>query len=464
MSTKVTATYTSPTGIPYTATGTTQADALAKAQSMYQADVAATSKTSSTKSTSSSTTTSPNQSNTAGSSTAATTGTKIFIDSSGKYYDINGSLLSNDDAQRLINNTGAQIIYTTNPATVTSNQSSGSSQTEAPVGTYNGQSLYKDAQGTYYIKNNQGGSTTFGGGLPSGAVLYSQAASSGGRTAITLGNGQVIYEDSSGIAWSAPTGGTQVANSTVAGATEGTQPTTTPATGTGLTYNTQYGVSQDQWNQMNDVQRATIAAAYTAKQQAYNTDGQQLTFADALTQAAKDPNIIAQYSDAAAMDGATFAQSLNTLQFAAGQQSQQQQMQFENDRQALAEQKAATGSAYSGFRGQAQSQLATTENGIVQSSRATLANNLNNLTRDFESKYGTAATTPATANFTDPFAASNISLSGQYTPQAAGTGDSTILSQRVGGITGSQPIAQQNAINTKATQLYTLANATPTIS
>lgn len=241
----------------------------------------------------------------------------------------------------------------------------------------------------------------------------------------------------------------------------GAQNTATTASD-GLVYDSKYGVDQSTWNQMNDTQKATIAAAYTAKQAAYTNNGQQLTFADALKQAAQDPNILAQFSDAAKIDKNTFTQTLQQTQQAATDEGQQRQQQFENERKNLAEQQAAAGTAYSGFRGEAQKQLGTTESGIVQSSRSTLQKNLNDLTQSFEQKYGTSATTPATASFTDPYASSNTSLSGLYNPSAPTT--SALSGSTVGGITGTQPIAQSNAVNAKATDLYNLANTTPTVS
>lgn len=228
------------------------------------------------------------------------------------------------------------------------------------------------------------------------------------------------------------------------------------------TYNPSYGVTPEQWAQMNGTQRAVISAASTAKQAAYQSDGQQLTFADALKAAAADPNIISTYADAAKLDAQDFQQNLQQLQTASSTAGELNQMQFENDRKQLAEQSAAKGQAYSGFRNQAQEQLGKTEAGIVQSSRSALKQSLDSATRAFEAKYGTAATTPATANFSDPLANSNISLSGQYQPKTPTT---TILTgQLAGGIAGTQGVAQNSAINTKATQLYDVANAVPTIN
>lgn len=273
-------------------------------------------------------------------------------------------------------------------------------------------------------------------------------------------------ENSSGVGYWGPK--TMSAVSTASGTSTGsstanTNTTSSAPSGTGLTFNTNYGVTQDQWNQMNDVQRATVSAAYTAKQAAYNTSGQALTFADALTQAAQDPNIVAQYADAAKLDAQVFQQNLAQIQQTQTSTAQTMQQQFENDRKSLSEQQAANGTAYSGFRGQAQKQLGTAESGIVQSSRSALQKQLNDATSQFEAKYGTGATTPATANFQDPYASSNISLSGQYSP--SGTQANTLLTgTTAGNITGTQPIAKQNAINSKATDLYNLANVTPSLA
>ncbi len=228
------------------------------------------------------------------------------------------------------------------------------------------------------------------------------------------------------------------------------------------TYNPTYGVTPEQWTQMNDTQRATIVAIDTVKKQAYQTDGQQLTFADALKNAAQDPTIVAKFADAAKLDAQTFAQNLAQIQQASTSTAEQQQMQFENDRKQLAETAAAKGQAYSGFRGQAQEQLGKTESGIVQSSRALLKQQLDSATKEFESKYGTGATKAASANFADPFANSNISLSGQYVP--ATQTSTTLTGDLAGGITGTQAGAQSDAVNKKAVDLYNVANVVPTLN
>jgi hypothetical protein len=71
-----------------------------------------------------------------------------------------------------------------------------------PVGTLGGQSIFQDEQGTYYLPNSQGGQTTFGGGLPSNAVLF------GGPNTSTAG---AFNADANGL----PTGSGGVQGPTV---------------------------------------------------------------------------------------------------------------------------------------------------------------------------------------------------------------------------------------------------------
>ena len=70
---------------------------------------------------------------------------------------------------------------------------------------------------------------------------------------------------------------------------------------------------------------------------------------------------MAKYADMAKMDTQAFTQSLNNLKEATSLETDARKRQFENDRQQLAENAAATGTAYSGFRSQAQGDLAKTE-------------------------------------------------------------------------------------------------------
>lgn len=178
---------------------------------------------------------------------------------------------------------------------------------------------------------------------------------------------------------------------------------------------------------------------------------------DAFEKASNDPLIAQKYKELSEFDHQTFQQALNNYQANANTEATNNQMQFENDRKQLAEAAAAKGQAYSGFRNQAQEQLGKTEGGIVESSRRTLQNNLNNLTSSFEQKYGTAATTPATSTFNDPFASSNISLSGQYNP--ATNANTNLTGTTIGGVTGT--VAGQKASDITSRQNEILKGLAP---
>lgn len=247
--------------------------------------------------------------------------------------------------------------------------------------------------------------------------------------------------------------------------TTATNTTSTSTTNNALAYDPSwaaYGLTSDQWNSLDATQQATVGAALSVAKSNYSSGASSITLQQALAAAATDPNLIAKYADAAKLDTQTFQQNLQQLQQATSTTAQQQQTQFENDRKALAEQQAANGTAYSGFRGEAQKQLGDTESGIVQSSKSALQKSLNDATSAFETKYGTAATTPATATFTDPAASSNISLSGQYSP--SGTVANTLTGTVAGGITGTQPIAKQADIDSTASQYVQQGQVTPTTS
>lgn len=251
--------------------------------------------------------------------------------------------------------------------------------------------------------------------------------------------------------------------STPTGTTNPTTDTTT--TSNTLTYDPSwaaYGLTQDQWNSLDATQQATVGAALSVAKSNYSSGASSITLQQALAAAATDPNLVAKYADAAKLDTQTFQQNLQQLQQSQSTSAQQTQQQFENDRKALAEQQAANGTAYSGFRGEAQKQLGDTESGIVQSSKSALQQQLNTATQAFEAKYGTAATTPATATFTDPAASSNISLSGQYSP--SGTVANTLTGTVAGGITGTEPIAKQADIDSTASQYVQQGQVTPTTS
>lgn len=208
-----------------------------------------------------------------------------------------------------------------------------------------------------------------------------------------------------------------------------------------------------QTQNQGSTQLGLLSAVSDVAKNAYNTGG-QITLDEALKSAANDPNIIAKYGDALKLDQQGFQQALQQTQQQFSSDAQNQQQQFENDRRSLADKYANAGQAYSGFRGRAQQQLGQTESGIVQSSKSALQKSLNDLTSAFESRYGTSGTNPATATFTDPLAASKVSLSGQTT--GGGAGASTLSGQMAGGITGTAPIQKKQDTLASAANLYEL--------
>ncbi len=184
-------------------------------------------------------------------------------------------------------------------------------------------------------------------------------------------------------------------------------------------------------------QKALISAVNDVATNAAAIGKPPVSFADALALAAKDPNIVSKYADMAKLDKQAFTQTLQNYQTQFSTQAQQLKMQFENDRKNLAENQAAAGTAYSGFRGKAQADLAKTEAGIVTSTRSQQQQQLNNLTSSFESKYGTGATPTTPITYNDPLA-----------------GNTSISATPAGGITGS--VAPQKAadINNQAVYNY----------
>ncbi len=233
-------------------------------------------------------------------------------------------------------------------------------------------------------------------------------------------------------------------------------PTTATTSGGGVAYNpswSTYGITPTNWSQMSATQQGVVAAALTSAANLYAGNASNVTLSSALAAAATDPTITAQFADALKLDKAAFTQNIQQLQTATTTSNQNLQTQFENDRRNLASASAAAGQAYSGFRGRAQTQLAQNESGIVTSSRSQLQQNLQDLTTKFESKYGTGASTAATASFVDPYASSNISLSGQSAPTTPA--NTTLSGTLAGGVTGSEPIQKQQAIDTLAGQYVT---------
>lgn len=261
------------------------------------------------------------------------------------------------------------------------------------------------------------------------------------RSGAQIGEGSPMYREAA-AAYSASSSG----NSSTTNNINTTASNSAPQ---GIPYDPswqKYGITADLWNQMSSVQRGTIGAALGAASSMYSASGSSVTLDQALKLAATDPNIISKYADAAKIDAQVFQQNLTNIQTAISSTAQQQQIQFENEKRALADQSAAAGQAYSGYRGLAEKQMSETESGIVTSSRSDLQNKLNQATSAFETRYGTTATPSATATYMNPLTNTPESLSGAP----------------AGGITGSVSASKAQDINALAGQYVTLGQ-TPNV-
>jgi hypothetical protein len=202
---------------------------------------------------------------------------------------------------------------------------------------------------------------------------------------------------------------------------------------------TAYGISQDVWSSLSPTDQAFVQATAGVVSAQYNQGATNVSINQdllnkALTAAQTDPTILATYGDAA-------KQGMQQLQFNLGQISSNwdtsqavQNQNIELQKKALSDQYAAAGTAYSGFRQQAKEQLATSQADVIQSSRSQLQQNLQSLGSQYESQFGSAATPALKVNGVGQ------NPGAQYTP--------------VGGITGTQPLSQQQAVLQKQSSIY----------
>lgn len=219
------------------------------------------------------------------------------------------------------------------------------------------------------------------------------------------------------------------------------------------TYAAKTGITQDQYNKLNATQQGLLAVVGESVGTLYSSGSSGVTLDDAINNAKNDPSIVQKYSDALSTDTNNFTDTLNQLQQSASITAKNQAIQFQNDRKQLADSEAAAGTAYSGFRGEAQKNLEDTESGIIQSSNAQNLNQLNTLRQNFASKYGTAATPTANISFTDPLNGGNTSISGL--DQAGG--NQTALSGSTPTLIGSAALQKNADINSLASTNYQTA-------
>ena len=147
-------------------------------------------------------------------------------------------------------------------------------------------------------------------------------------------------------------------------------------------------------NTLTPADQAFVQSMWQFQQQQYTAGGSgvidQQSIDKAMQIMSTDPNIKSQYGDVAAMAAKDLAFSLQqiTNNQATGQAAlAATQLQA---RQALDQQTAQAGQAYSGFRQQAQNQLKAQQADVIQSTRSQLQQQIQQLGSNYESQYGSA--------------------------------------------------------------------------
>lgn len=231
----------------------------------------------------------------------------------------------------------------------------------------------------------------------------------------------------------------------------------------GIPYNSSwaaYGLTSDVWGKLNAVQQAQASIVMSSALSNYASNASSLSIPDALRQAQSDPSIISKYSDALGLDKTQLMSSLDAAQVSLSTTAQQQKQQFEKDRKALAEASASAGTAYSGFRQQAQNNLSESESGIITSTRSQAQQQLDQAKQAFEAKYGTAATPNLSLTYDNPFNNSGTSISGTYSNP---TNQDTIIGSGspTGNVIGSQNVAKSADITNLALSNIESSNPVP---
>lgn len=151
------------------------------------------------------------------------------------------------------------------------------------------------------------------------------------------------------------------------------------------------------------------------------------TLQKAYTSALNDPNIVNKYSDIQKTDVANFNNMLNAFQTTTDVDTANQRLQFQKQQKDLAEQAAAAGQAYSGFRQQAKQQLDTQQSGIVKSTMAQIKQNLQSSLSPLESYYGSDKLNSLIPNqkiqYNNPLTGGNTYINYNPTGSIAGTED-----------------------------------------
>lgn len=194
-------------------------------------------------------------------------------------------------------------------------------------------------------------------------------------------------------------------------------------------------IKQEDWDKMSPAQKAVMEGAFHTAQNQYtegvaNVSMNTKLLNDAMIAAASDPAIVAKYGNALAMDLADTQGALARANQQYASDMGLLQTQQEQDRKKLAEEKAAAGQTYSGFRQQAQDQLATSQSAVISSSQREAQKNIQDLGQSLEQKYGTSGLSQF----------GNLAIGpNAYTPE---------------GLTGTQGLAKQSDIQAKGVSIF----------
>lgn len=188
-----------------------------------------------------------------------------------------------------------------------------------------------------------------------------------------------------------------------------------------------------------------MTGEYLKKQSDANgasTEATAQAIQDAYVRASQDPLIAGKYADIQSVDKANFANNLASLQSSADVTANTQKMQFEQDYKNLAENAAASGQAYSGFREQAKGKLGQQQSGVITSTRQGFKDNLTNLVTNLQAKYGS-----------DQFSSLFPNLALNYNNPMNGASESINPSLIPGNLMGTLPIQKAADVTNRQQQI-----------
>ena len=238
--------------------------------------------------------------------------------------------------------------------------------------------------------------------------------------------------------------------------------TTTPVLTDEMIADLQYalGWTPDQIQQYykinpNDAIGLAMSSMYLKKQNDLNANIGKIdaaALADAQIKATQDQSILSKYGDLATTTASNFAFNIQQLGLQAQLTSQQQQASMQQAQAAQEKQFGGAGTAYSSFRQGAQQQLNTSNQGIIKSTAADLAQQLRTQGQQAESLYGSGYAPLANANLTylNPLTGQPVNEQGQQAP----------IQYNPLGLTGSYAGSYASDVASKAQDIYNLNPST----